>query len=816
MAQDDAPTAYLTDTQASATASSTPAPRSPSGPALPAHLDRAELLGEGGMGEVYRVHEGSLKRSVALKTLRSRPAESPEHTARFLREACTTAQLQHPGIIAIHGIGTLPDGRPYFTMPEIRGDELSVQIDAHHTRGTPSLRDLIRMLRRACEPLAYAHAHGVVHRDFKPDNTMVGAHGDVLVLDWGLAKRVEDPDDTLDTAEPGELLIESPTLTRAGAMLGTPVYMAPEQITNQGLSPRTDVYALGAVLYEILNGHPPRVGTLAQVIHDTLNGVAPPACHGPPALVALVDTCLAMQPEDRPADAAAVGAALEAWLEGAERSAEADRLVEQAQRLADEARALRLEAEALLTEAEAVSSTLGPYADEASKAPGWALQDAAAERRRHADQLYHRVEQVLWSAVSRDAEHLGARRALIQRFRTDHARAELQADEQGALRFQEAMLAQLPFLPLAEREDHQRYLSGEATLDLETEPSGALVTARRIEEHHRRLVEGEALVLGTTPLQGVELAAGSWMLHLTHPDCDPARYPVLLERQGTWNRTPPGASEPQPVKLLPKGSLAEDECYVPAGWTTAGGDPEALRAHPAVTLWCHSFVMKRDLVTNRAYLAFLNALVARGEPALAERFCPRNYQGGEHVAEPLWGRHDDGTWFIAPDPDGDIWDPDWPVLMVDQASCQAYADWRSEQTGLPWRMAGEFEWEKAARGVDRRFYPWGNHLDVSWAAVEFHDGISLTRCDERPYDVSPYGVRCMGGNAAERCSESRNAPPNPGPFVEIGHHDPNEEGQASRGGSWGSPQYTIRCASRGITPIHRGLFNQSFRLTRSV
>ncbi|MEZ4320141.1 MAG: serine/threonine-protein kinase [Myxococcota bacterium] len=303
-----------------------PAPRDSlptAGPALalPDTYSGAERLGQGGMGEVFRVRDADLQRSVALKTVRQHRGRTADGALdRFLREARMTAGLQHPGVIAIHALGVLPDGRPFYTMPEIRGDELAVRIRAHHETGTPGLKALIRVLHRATEPLAHAHAHGVVHRDLKPENLMIGAHGEVLVLDWGIARRSGTV-----AGDPGDCsLADESRLTQTGGVLGTPAYMAPEQIRGGALTPRTDVYALGGILYEILNGRPPRSGSIASVLDQVLRGAPIPESAGPHALIALVDACMAVEPGERPADAAEVGAALEAWLDGSERAAEAD------------------------------------------------------------------------------------------------------------------------------------------------------------------------------------------------------------------------------------------------------------------------------------------------------------------------------------------------------------------------------------------------------------------------------------------------------------------------------------------------------------
>ncbi|MEZ4320140.1 MAG: SUMF1/EgtB/PvdO family nonheme iron enzyme [Myxococcota bacterium] len=220
-------------------------------------------------------------------------------------------------------------------------------------------------------------------------------------------------------------------------------------------------------------------------------------------------------------------------------------------------------------------------------------------------------------------------------------------------------------------------------------------------------------------------------------------------------------------------------------------------------------------VTNAEYLEFLDALVARGDDALALRYAPRDYHRDREDASQLWGRREDGTFFIAPDADGDLWGPDWPVMMIDVPSALAYLAWISERTGHAYRFPADLEWEKAARGVDRRVYPWGDHLDLTWAAVEYHDGVALVPADERPVDCSPYGVLAMAGAVSEWCLEERDHPEPVGPWVEVPPLALHENGHASRGGSWGSGKTSVRCATRGFSPAFRGMFTHGFRRVRS-
>jgi serine/threonine-protein kinase len=224
----------------------------------------------GGLGVVYVAHDEELHREVALKQILDEHADNSASRARFVMEAEITGGLEHPSIVPVYGLGQYPDGRPYYAMRLIRGDSLKDAIVHYHrfkksaddgAAASLGLRDLLGRFIAVCNAIEYAHGRGVVHRDVKPSNVMVGKHGETLVLDWGLAKAVGRPDPSLTSDE--QTLVPAsksgPGATLPGSALGTPAYMSPEQacgdIANVG--PRSDVYSLGATLYYLLTGQPP-------------------------------------------------------------------------------------------------------------------------------------------------------------------------------------------------------------------------------------------------------------------------------------------------------------------------------------------------------------------------------------------------------------------------------------------------------------------------------------------------------------------------------------------------------------------------------
>lgn len=220
-------------------------------------------LASGGMGTVFLAEDPELTRQVAIKVLNV--TEMTDDTRRrMLREAQIIARLEHPGIVPVHDVGTLPDGRIYYAMKLVRGKRLD-----EYTREVTSNNDRLRKFQSVCDAVAFAHSHGVVHRDLKPQNIMIGSFGEVLVLDWGVAKIVREhqPDlsevDTLRMSHNPPKHIVSDETTTHGTIIGTPNYMSPEQARGDTalVDERSDVYSLGSILYFLLTDQSPRLNT---------------------------------------------------------------------------------------------------------------------------------------------------------------------------------------------------------------------------------------------------------------------------------------------------------------------------------------------------------------------------------------------------------------------------------------------------------------------------------------------------------------------------------------------------------------------------
>jgi len=217
-----------------------------------------ERLASGGMGTIYLAEDLNLGREVAFKVLNDLDS-SPEASERMLREARIIARLEHPGIVPVHEVGRLADSRIFYVMKLVRGSRLDQYLAADR-----SLSERLGIFERICEAVAFAHAHGVIHRDLKPENVMVGPFGEVLVMDWGTARVLREPQ--ASQGSPLPVLTRPPAnsrLTLHGTVIGTPAYMAPEQVQGrvEEVDERSDVYALGAILAFLLAGRAPGEGT---------------------------------------------------------------------------------------------------------------------------------------------------------------------------------------------------------------------------------------------------------------------------------------------------------------------------------------------------------------------------------------------------------------------------------------------------------------------------------------------------------------------------------------------------------------------------
>jgi tetratricopeptide (TPR) repeat protein len=307
---------------------------------LPERAGRYQVIGEiarGGMGIVYRAYDPDIQRPLALKVLLDSGGNSPLER-RFFEEAKLTGQLQHPGIPPVHEIGSLEDGRPFFAMKLIEGRTLA-ELLKQRTAPADDLPRFLGIFGQICQALAYTHSHGVIHRDLKPANVMVGAFGEVQVMDWGLAKRlkIDDCQFPIDVDRQTPIENHQSEVTQAGSIMGTPAFMPPEQALGaiDQLDERCDVFGLGAILCVILTGEAPYRGrTVSDVVIQASQGQLGDChqrldnCGADGELIRLAKSCLEPERERRPRNAEELAQAIERYQAGVQerlRTAELER-----------------------------------------------------------------------------------------------------------------------------------------------------------------------------------------------------------------------------------------------------------------------------------------------------------------------------------------------------------------------------------------------------------------------------------------------------------------------------------------------------------
>jgi eukaryotic-like serine/threonine-protein kinase len=285
---------------------------------------------QGGLGAVFVALDGELNREVALKQILDHHADNPSSRQRFLLEAEVTGGLEHPGIVPVYGLGSYDGGRPYYAMRFIRGESLKDAINRFQAdeklkkdpgRRSLELRKLLRRFTDVCNAIDYAHSRGVLHRDIKPLNIIVGKHGETFVVDWGLAKATgkSEPGAEERTLVPSSASGSAETLP--GSALGTPAYMSPEQARGdlEHLGPMSDVYSLGGTLYCLLTGKPPQAGNdIGEVLRKAQRAEFTPPRQIDPAiekpLEAICLKAMALKPEDRYASCRALAEDIERWM----------------------------------------------------------------------------------------------------------------------------------------------------------------------------------------------------------------------------------------------------------------------------------------------------------------------------------------------------------------------------------------------------------------------------------------------------------------------------------------------------------------------
>ena len=774
-----------------------PSPSQPPGP----RYKIGELLGAGGVGLVTSALDRTIGRTVAVKTLKQGKESEASVARRFIDEAHVTAQLEHPNIVPVYDMGWLPDGQPYYTMRIVKRQSLRDVLTHPDIKAQWPLVRLLGAFLQVSRGLAYAHARGILHNDIKPENVLLGDFGEVYLADWGLAKAMRDVPLEIPSRREG-----APPRTNgmSSATSGTPGYIAPEVLRHEtDVDERADLFALGVVLYELLTGvHPFDVGTgaAAMILATVDRTPRRPRDVVPSCPLLLEDLCLQMLSKDRagrPKSADLVAEDIEAFLEGAKererRRVEAVTLCERAKEPVMRFQHLETERQRLGELARQTLKQVRGWEAVERKRAGWALEDRSSEAERESGRALAEAIELYTKALGYDAECAEAHRGLADLYWGRARQAE--AERRPPL--------QIYYEALVTDHDQGRYaalLRADASLSLSTNPPGANVTVYRYVERDRVLTASDERYLGRTPIQGVRLDPGSYLVVIKAAGYRDVRYPLLLTR---------GAHQTAEVNLYTSEEIGEEFVYVPGGLTPLGGDGDAIEPLPRQEVSVQDFAIARFPVTMREYCAFLDELHGT-DPTLSEKRAPHDLRGSEGY----WVRREEDRWEpkaiiiegdarkMFPEGRGHEWSV--PAVLIDWFDAVAYCRWRGSRDGAEVRLPTEAEWEKAARGTDGRFFPWGDHFDPTFCHMR----------ESRPYaqqpeptgtfptDESPYGARDMAGGVREWVGDIFGDKPWEELCAEVEPTQDTPRGDSSfrrvRSGCWSADSKWSRAASRGV------------------
>jgi serine/threonine-protein kinase len=759
------------------------------GPSLPASSTlggsgpryvKVGLLGSGGMGDVEERLDTVLGRRVALKSVRPDVADRQVALALLEQEAKVTGSLEHPNIVPVYDMGLDPKLGTYYVMRVAQQDSLEDVIEQLHRRdaaalGAYSLARLLRVFVQVCNAIEYAHSHGYAHRDLKPANVLLGAYGEVLVVDWGLAHRIG----------------ERPTLIG-----GTPGFIPLEQLDEaRPVDARSDVFALGVILFHILHQQAPfaheTAADLAAAFQAPAVGYAIQPPRGAKApwevtedLAEIAVKAIQIEPDARYQSARALAEAVDDFLAGTRekerRQQKADELAESGDMLRESYEELVRERPARVESFLALRNQVPPWEPEEKKQPLWDAEEQFAVMETLAVRTMQAVVTAYEQALDEVPTHEGARRGLTHLYAAELRRAEDRRDNFDRVYFEERI----------------RQLNGDvgrpdAIIDIDSGLVRAEVQLLEHVEQQRRLFAREARTLGVTPLTRVSVPPGSYVLRLQRQGYPAIDYPVLLR---------PEAELKLSIDLTGSTELSEDEALIPGGPALLGGDDDAKLLREVVV---PTFIILREPVTFAQYLQFV-ADVYHTHPSLAENYLPLSEENSPYF-----------TWTGTKFRPGRIlrWGNDaatliqLPVVGIDAWSAEAYATWRSRRTGRVYRLPTEEEWEKAARGVDGRRYPWGDSFDPSFCKMSASRPTAPAPepSGTFPIDLSVYGVKGTAGGVAD--------------WVITAKDDARDEDgirrMVSRGGAFTDPQLDCRLASRRHYLAMERASRLGFRLVRT-
>jgi len=694
--------------------------------ALPSRYTWLASLGEGGQGSVELVIDQDLGRTVALKTLHSHK-DKKEDLLDLYRESRITGQLEHPHIIPIYDVGQLPDGRLYYTMPRLPGESLHHVFALLRRGNSETLKKwgfvpLLQVLEKVCNGVGYAHAHGVIHRDLKPANILLGNHGEVLVVDWGIARVVHS------IAGARGRLWSQQGEERVERVRGSPPYMAPEQVKHPDqVSPAADVFCLGVLLYEVLTRESPFPGSSLEEIVDMLchERPVPPRERAPELRIpaAVEEICLrALEkfPGHRYADAGELARALGEFLSGGKRQDAALRRLREAESLRSRYRVLVRRKEDGWGELDAGRQAIGEKGSPEENQRLHRLKERVSSLERAADGVFSEAVWSLHKALADDPENREVHAVLGELYGDRYTEAEwLSAEREQA--FFRAMLRQF------DDGRWSRWLRSGAELFVETVPEDTPIGLYRLHENGHRLEPGE--LIPPDSHNNWQLAPGRYALArlpsaggAESPEAASWFYPLLLDREAKRHIL---------IDVRGEERSGERFCFVPGGPALIGGDRLAAGSSYQDRPYIGPFAIARNPVTVGAYARFLDWLSAH-DPVESRIRSPAD--------QPSRGQADERR----------------PITGISHDDALAYCEWLHGATGVVLRLPTAAEWEKAARGADGRAFPWGDHMAPDLCA-SLELGIPQgppPRVGEFNEDLSPFGMQDSAGGVWEWTSSA--------------------------------------------------------------
>ena len=445
-------------------------------------------LGKGAMGSVWRVQDPSLYRKIALKVIHTESAMMSMERERFTEEAQITAQLQHPGIVPVYDYGALPSGHLYFTMKEVQGRTLKeVMRSVHQISGQGiwrtttdgwNFRKLISAFLSICRTIAYAHSRGVIHCDIKPSNIMIGDYGEVLVVDWGIAKVIHTDNQNLVHTDSTQKGTSGPELL----ISGTPVYMSPEQASgmNHLIREKSDIYCLGSTLYHIMRGVPPFAGSEWSImsdkcIKDPLSVRTPRTADAkslplPDELVQACEQAMARIPSYRYESVTELADAIEQWLDGAQRRDKALQILEGIKELERQHQELLHDNKQLLHRAEE------ELVQQVNSESAWNKWNTIQENKEKANLLMLEMEQQLHGALIYDSQLPYIHEKLAHIEYTSYLEASRREDTHAKKRYLRKFQTYFDVLSQQQKEYWQRKIqSHESSFSFAKEKRGSFV-----------------------------------------------------------------------------------------------------------------------------------------------------------------------------------------------------------------------------------------------------------------------------------------------------------------------------------------------------